>query len=404
MPSSLNALIAAWAISLIIVLGTTLVFEMTYDPDAPEEQQSADQTPATGTQDQTADTAAPEEDTRAPGTGGTTPDQMQASNSGGSGEGPTQTPTETPADTRTETPRQDPATGLVEDPRRQQPEATQTPTTVATIRTGIRIEADPALLEQSNQGPLPKISEDGRRPFEEYAAPAIANDPRPKIAIVITDLGQRSRMARRAISDLPPGVTFAFSPYASNLMEYGEQSRRMGHEVLLMIPMEPVNYPQHDPGPFSLLTSRSARENISLMRSSLGRMTGYVGVVNHMGDRFTAATDSLKPILEELQRRGLMFLDARETQYSVAFNMAQNMNLPSAYNNRFIDDEPNAEEIANQLAALETRARTFDYAVGLGRPYPVTMDAVKVWAAGLEDRGFVLVPISATANQQPLPR
>ncbi|NVJ99643.1 MAG: divergent polysaccharide deacetylase family protein [Alphaproteobacteria bacterium] len=400
MPSSLNALIAAWAVSLILIVGTTLFFELTYDPAASEaiegEQQAENRA-----EDQPQQMANAEPTTmNAPDDGqvaGAQPATSEQKMPGEAEDAATQPPVEDDARPQ----RQDPETGLVEaEPTRPTPE----PRATTALRTGVKVEANPALIEQSNQGPLPRRSEDGKTPFQEYAAPRPVGDTRPKIAIVITDLGQRSRMTRRAISDLPPAVSFAFSPYASNLMEYGEQSRRTGHEVLLMVPMEPINYPQHDPGPFSLLTSRSPRENISLLRSSLGRLTGYVGVINHMGSRFTAASESLKPVLEELNRRGLMFVDARATQYSLALGMARSLNMPSSYNNKFIDDDPNADEIAKQLADLEGRARIFDYAVGVGRPYPVTFDAVKVWAAGLNERGFVLVPISATANQQPLPR
>ena len=84
--------------------------------------------------------------------------------------------------------------------------------------------------------------------------------------------------------------------------------------------------------------------------------------------------------------------------------MARAINLPVAFNNNTIDQNVNAAEIASQLTGLESRARVSGSAVGMGRPYPVTIDAVKVWAAGLEERGFLLVPISAIVDRQPLPR
>lgn len=387
MPSSLNALLAAWAISLIVVVGTTVFFELTYDPNAPKEPVHSDSGDVASNQ------SADEPIATEPAQHENTPTEQND----------TAITSHQAEEPKREDPpvRQDMTTGLVE---RQEQQPRSEPQPIARLSSGIRIEAIPELIEQSNQGPLPRVSSDGRRPFDEYAAPPPPNDSRPKIAIVITDLGMRARITRRAISDLPPRVTFAFSPYAPNLVEWGEQSRRTGHEVLLMVPMEPVNYPQNDPGPFSLLTSRSTRENINILKSSLGRMTGYVGIVNHMGSRFTAAAESLRPVLEELNRRGLMLLDSRSTQYSRAASMARDLGMPASFSNTYIDDDVNPGEIAKQLAELESRARVYDYAVGIGRPYPVTIDAVKVWAASLEDRGFVLVPITATANNQPLPR
>lgn len=409
MPSNLNALLIAWAASLIIIGGTTLFFEITHDPSAPQTHDVA--SPQNSGETNTGPAAAhtgpagsvntatpaedPTEDIAQPGA----PVEQAHDSDMATAEPQLQTP---PTEAQASHPQQDMDTGLTSVPPTPAPEQAQT---VASLQAGIRVEALPGLLEQSNQGPLPRVSRDGQRPLDAYAAPKPSRpDSRPKIALVITELGMRARSTRRAIADLPSAVTFAFSPYASNLMDWGEQSRRTGHEVMLMIPMEPVNYPQSDPGPLALLTSRSARENINILKSSLGRLTGYVGVINHMGSRFTAASESLRPVLEELHRRGLMFVDSRASQYSLAASMARDLGMPASFSNRFIDISPNAGEIAKQLADLESRARVYDYAVGLGRPYPVTIDAVKVWAANLEDRGFVLVPISATANEQPLPR
>jgi hypothetical protein len=398
-PSSLNALLIAWAVSLIIIVGGTVYFELSYDPNeklaAMATPDNADAGAATPPVQQTEPADA--EPTRTD-TADATPGETQMDTA--------DEPAELAATTRDEptddTPamQQDMTTGMtqpVENPATQPNSQTQ-------IRSGIRVDANSDLIEQTNNGPLPRVSPEGRRPFDEYAAPPPRNMHLHKIAIVITDMGQRRNSTQRVITELPSAVSFAFSPYSTNGFEWGEQSRRTGHEVLLMIPMEPINYPQNDPGPFTLLTSRSARENINLLRASLGRMSGYVGVVNHMGSRFTAASESLRPVLEELNRRGLMLLDSRASQYSRAASMGRDLGLPTAINNNFVDENVNPGEIAKQLAELESRARSLDYAVGMGRPYPVTVDAIKVWAAGLEERGFVLVPISAVANKQPLPR
>ncbi len=416
MPSSLNSLLIAWAVSLIILVGGTVYFELSYDPNeklanAVGTDGHADAGEAEGTQPAAQeDTTGTDEATYADasqGTGTGADSHMPAErpmdtddDSADHSAEPVSTPTEDQQSHDTPPMRQDMATGLT---RPVETPATQ-PKAQAQINSGIRIEPNPDLLEQTNQGPLPRTSPEGRRPFDEYSAPPPRNMHLHKIAMVITDMGQRRNSTQRVITELPSAVSFAFSPYSTNAFEWGEQSRRTGHEVLLMIPMEPVNYPQNDPGPFTLLTSRSARENINLLRASLGRMSGYVGVVNHMGSRFTAASESLRPVLEELQRRGLMLLDSRASQYSRAASMGRDLGMPTAFNNNFVDENVNPGEIAKQLAELESRARSLDYAVGMGRPYPVTVDAIKVWAAGLERRGFVLVPISAVANKQPLPR
>ena len=61
-------------------------------------------------------------------------------------------------------------------------------TIVKPVVAGKALIADPALIEQTQQGPLPRIADDGRTPMAAYAPPA-PSDKRPRIAIVISGLG-----------------------------------------------------------------------------------------------------------------------------------------------------------------------------------------------------------------------
>ena len=53
--------------------------------------------------------------------------------------------------------------------------------------------------------------------------------------------------------------------------------------------MEPVDYPDQDPGPYALLTSIDPKQNLFRMDWLLSRAEAYAGVTNHMGSRFTAS-------------------------------------------------------------------------------------------------------------------
>jgi len=371
-PSNVNRLLIAWASSLIFVVGGVLLLEATYSPENSSPAATEDMTETTASDQSTADEA--------------TTDGEQAQQA---------------SDTR-----ETATTGL---PAPGQPEQTVVaqsapPSPISAIPQAIPGIALPELMEQSNHGPLPRIADDGRTSFNVYAAPRMTSRTLARISILVTDLGKKARNTQRAISETPPNVSLAFSVYGSNLHEWGQKARTAGHEVFLAVPMEPVNYPQNDPGPLTLLTSQSTRVKISLLQSSLGKFSGYVGVVNYMGSRFTAAGDSIRPVLDELKRRGLMFVDNRDSKYSLAASMAQGTNMPWAVNNGYIDDDLDTVSISNQLNELEKRAKAQGTALGIARSYPVTLQAINVWAATLEERGFALVPVSSIANQQAIPR
>lgn len=266
----------------------------------------------------------------------------------------------------------------------------------------IPVQALAELLENTDQGPLPIIAEDGRRSFDVYSATPIQAMGSYKIAIIMADMGMRSRTTRRALAEMPANTTFAFSPFGQGINGWAEQARRAGHETLLMIPMEPSNYPQDDPGPLTLLATQTASQNLNFLRASLAKLTGYVGILSHKGSRFTAAPESMRPVFQEMRTRGLMYVDGQATPYTVGPTMARDMDVPSAQNTRlgFLDDELSAAVISERLDELEKRAAQDGYAVGIARPYPVSIDAIQIWAAGLESRGAVLVPITQVADRQ----
>ena len=266
---------------------------------------------------------------------------------------------------------------------------------------GLARAPDPALVEASRFGRLPRVAPDGRKAWQAYARPFDANDQRPRISIIVGSLGLSGAATEGAIQRLPGPVTLSFSPYARGLDNWIVLARAAGHEVLLDLPMEPINFPANDPGPETLLTSLTAEQNRARLHSLLGRVSGYVGVVNHMGSRFTTSAPHLRPILTELRDRGLLFIDSRSSLRSVAARTASELKLPRAINNRFIDAEASRVAIDARLTELERIARISGFAVGISQAFPVTLDRLARWTRTLKDKGFALAPASAMVNAQP---
>ncbi|MBY6260571.1 divergent polysaccharide deacetylase family protein [Azospirillum sp. 412522] len=258
----------------------------------------------------------------------------------------------------------------------------------------------PGLVEDSRNGPLPRIAQDGRKPWQVYARPFPATDKRPRVAIVMSDLGLSGVTTGNALAKLPPGITLAFLPYAERLDDWVERARTKGHEVMLSVPMEPLNYPRDDPGPNALLTMLGPDRNVERLEWSLGKAVGYVGITSTTGSKFTASPAAMQPVIDALKARGLLLVDARANPKSVAGPLANLAGVPRALGDRVIDRDLSRGAIDDQLRELEEIAKTNGAAVGFASPYPTTIERLNLWLTALADRGIALAPVSAVVNIQ----
>jgi uncharacterized protein len=259
---------------------------------------------------------------------------------------------------------------------------------------------EPELVEQSQYGPLPKIAADGRRSIDVYARPsryaAVTQAAPPRVAILVTGFGLPDGPPQAVLKGLPAQVSVAYGAYGRSLQDAVAAARADGHEVLLQIPLEPPNYPTVDPGPHTLLTTLPPADNIKRLQWLMSRYTGYVGVTNHMGGKFQASAESIQPVLEELKRRGLLYIDGEATKESPTEKVAKAIGLDYfAVNVQLDGGDP-----AQQLTKLEQAAKERGAAIGVVRLKPATAKQIADWAAKLEGKGIVLVPVSAAVRSQ----
>jgi polysaccharide deacetylase 2 family uncharacterized protein YibQ len=253
---------------------------------------------------------------------------------------------------------------------------------------------DPEMLEPSRHGLVPRLGPDRSSSIRVYARPFDRTDPRPRIAIIVNNMGLFAQHSEDAIRRLPTGVTLAFSPYAQRPEPLLDRARARGMELLVALPLEPQGFGQTaDPGDRALLTSLPLAENLDRLDWSLSRIQGMVGAIGGLGamrgERFATNAELLGALQQMLTVRGLLYVDPRPgaPQPARAFGRSVDILL----------DEPSAvrSEVERRLAALEALARQNRSAVGLASdPVPSVVAAIAAWAQGLEERGAVVAPIS----------
>ncbi|HVX76339.1 MAG TPA: divergent polysaccharide deacetylase family protein [Bradyrhizobium sp.] len=265
------------------------------------------------------------------------------------------------------------------------------PDTPLPVMTGI----DPRLLEKSRYGMIPVVA-DGLKPFTAYAANAdrAKAATMPVVAIVVGGLGVGAAKTLDAIMKLPPAVTLAFTPYGSDPSKLAERARAQHHEILLQVPMEPFDYPDNDPGPQTLLTTLAPEQNLDRLYWHLSRFQGYAGIANFMGGKFEVTDAALKPIVQDVAKRGLAYFDDGTSPRSVAATLAAAQSMPFAKADINIDQVPTPMEIDHALSSLQDLAKQRGAAIGIASALPVSIERIGAWIKTLDSHGIMLVPLT----------
>lgn len=228
-----------------------------------------------------------------------------------------------------------------------------------------------------------------------------ATNPNPgepaKLVIIIDDLGMdRKRSAQ--IVDIKAPLTLAFLPYAPDLKEMTARAKKGGHELLIHMPMEPLNA-DIDPGPIALLEGMAPAAFDEALEKAFRSFDGYIGINNHMGSRLTRDSEAMARVMHALKKRGLAFVDSKTIHDSVAGDMARRYGLDYAERDVFLDHQDTEIFVAEALAKLERVALQKGFAIAIGHPKDSTITVLNRWLPTLKERGFEVVPVSKVMNR-----
>lgn len=235
---------------------------------------------------------------------------------------------------------------------------------------------------------------------EASIVPAMGSHPAVKkgtVVIIIDDMGLTA--GSREVEKLPGPLTLAYLPYAQGLPEQTARARKRGHELMVHMPMQPMNS-RIDGGPTLLKVDQSEEKFMELLRYNLSQFGGYVGINNHMGSRLTQNRTAMNRVMRELSRRGLYFIDSKTIGNSVAASAAADAGLAYAERDIFLDHEITMPFIRNALKKVEWTARHKGYAIAIGHPHDETIRALAEWLPTLKEKGLTLRPASAVVGKK----
>lgn len=201
----------------------------------------------------------------------------------------------------------------------------------------------------------------------------------PRLALVIDDLGYMPPELVTRLCSLPIPFSVAVLPYQEFSRESAQIAHRMGKEVMLHLPMEPVGYPGpgRDPGPNAILYNLPESEVRQRVRMALDAIPFRVGVNNHMGSRITPDRTRMTWVLQEIKARKCFFVDSRTEKDSVAFDVAEELGIRAVQRKVFLDDDKAFAEEEKQWDRALKLAEKDGSVLIIGHIYPETVAALE---------------------------
>jgi polysaccharide deacetylase 2 family uncharacterized protein YibQ len=199
---------------------------------------------------------------------------------------------------------------------------------------------------------------------------------KPRVAIIIDDVGYDRGLAEKFMS-LDAALTLSILPHSPHQQAIARIAHAQGSEIMLHLPMEPLEYPEINPGPGALLSSMSPDELLKALDENLQAVPYVKGVNNHMGSKLTTHSEQIYQVFSVLKRRGLFFVDSRTTEASVCRPSARLLQLPFAQRDVFLDHVQGPAFIRKQLRELVRVARNRGEALGIGHPHSTTYAILK---------------------------
>ncbi|MES9992527.1 MAG: divergent polysaccharide deacetylase family protein [Candidatus Thiodiazotropha sp.] len=216
-----------------------------------------------------------------------------------------------------------------------------------------------------------------------------------KIALIIDDLGNQLVAGQRALA-LPGPITYAFLPQTPFAWQLASRAHELNKEVMLHQPMESDNGNRLGNGALTLNMSKD--HFTRTLKRNLASIPYVAGVNNHMGSLLTRDPTAMRWLMSELRANGLYFIDSRTTDATVAEQIANRTLVSASRRHVFLDNQPQASKIREQLAKLIIKAREQGSAIGIAHPYPQTLALLHQELPRLRQQGVELVTVSELVN------
>lgn len=256
------------------------------------------------------------------------------------------------------------------------------------------------LIEKTNKT-LNSSEEEEKFLGEAGEAVSLASDVKnsgnkPKIALIITNLGLNRRSTELAIT-LPKQCALGFLPYTKTLKPLLNKAQSKGHEVYLYLPLQTSN--SFESQGKHVLSTKLPPEEIALrLQIILNSHMKYDGVYSNYKEVFTDNIKASMSIFDQIADKNLIFIMGKGRTDKVEKHFKMHNNIIAS--NIVLDEEVDKKSIKGKLEDLAKLAEKNGVALGYSQGFVLSVEMIRDWIPSLQKRGILIVPVSSLALEQ----
>lgn len=231
------------------------------------------------------------------------------------------------------------------------------------------------LLEKDSGFIIPRKN-DMMKPWVEYGHKVKVQPNFFRVTIIFKNFGIDKTAYLTILKGMPENVSFSFSPYAQEIEKRIKEARESGHETYLDLLLPSQNYLSADTGPLAMDITVSPEELIRRLKESLSINAPLGGMIVGRGDAGADSLEHLGKVLNEVENRGLLMLNASEEE------TVEMIKVPGLARNKadiIIDDNFNLKDITHKLEIAEMIARNKGQVIVVAEPKPIVILEIRKW-------------------------
>lgn len=209
---------------------------------------------------------------------------------------------------------------------------------------------------------------------------------KPKLAIIIDDVGVRSQIS--AIKSLNLPITMSFLP-PSKFRPNSNTLAAKENFYMVHLPMEAEGFTKEEP--FTLRVSDS-QEEISKRIEMIKKLFPKVEYINnHTGSKFTSDELAVNRLVYALDKQHISFIDSRTIASTKVEKVMLNYGKKYMARDIFLDHESSKKYIKSQIKKAIMIAKAHGTAIAIGHPHVNTILAISESKKLFKDVELVLI-------------